>query len=158
MSAAPATALPRLSTRPDVERLLVTLAETMDALIHMMEAETRLVRAGRLMEAGRLQADKAELARRYLLAVETVKANRAVVDAYGKPELERLRQRHDAFTGEVRINMTVLATAKAVTEGLVQEIAALETKAAAPQGYSAAGGELRPKTGVSRPIGVNRAL
>ena len=158
MSAAPATALPRVATRAEAEGLLARVGETMDALLGVMEAETRLVRAGKLREAGELQPGKAELARRYLLDVETVKTNRAAISMFCKPMFERLRQRHESFSAQTRINLGVLATAKAVTESLVQEIAAMETRASAPRGYAANGAATGPKTGQSNPIGVARSL
>jgi hypothetical protein len=153
-----ATSLPRISTKPEAEALMAGVRETMDQLASLLADETALLRAGKLKQAGLLQPDKADLARRYLIAVETIKANRLAVKSYCKPDLEFLQSHHEQFAAGLQTNMSVLSTAKAVTEGLVQEIAAMETRAAAPQGYGATGASTSPRAGVSRPIGVARSL
>jgi len=153
-----ATSLPRISTKPEADALMAGVRETMDQLAILLADETALLRAGKLKQAGALQPGKADLARRYLIAVETIKANRLAVKSHCKPDLEFLQSRHEQFAASLQTNMSVLSTAKAVTEGLVQEIAAMETRAAAPQGYGATGASIGPRAGVSRPIGVARSL
>lgn len=153
-----ATSLPRISTKPEAEALMGAIKATMDQLASLLAEETALLRAGKLKQAGTLQPGKADLARRYLIAVETIKANRLAMKSYCKPDLELLAIRHEQFSAGLQTNMSVLTTAKAVTEGLVQEIAAMETRAATPQGYGATGVSTGPRAGVSRPIGVARSL
>ena len=44
--------------------------EVMSALLGIIERETELVRAGKMREAMRLEKQKSELSRRYMIAVE----------------------------------------------------------------------------------------
>ena len=47
--------------------------EVMSALLGIIERETELVRAGKVREAMRLEEQKNELSRRYMVAVENLK-------------------------------------------------------------------------------------
>lgn len=157
-SAAQAGAATPLSTKAEAEALLARLSETMDALTHVLEAETTLVRAGKLMDAGRLTIDKAELARRY--AADMMAAQTAM------PDLKRLApervsamvHRHDRFRAELQINMTVLATAKALAESLVQEIGETIARQDRPLAYGQTGAQSEITRKTARPVAMNKTV
>ena len=63
------TAVPKIGpigSAAEGEALMKHLMEVMDALLDMVEQETKLVRAGKLAEAATLEPAKAELSAAYL--------------------------------------------------------------------------------------------
>ena len=96
------------------------LLAAMDALVATVEQETKLVRAGKLKDAIALEATKSELARLYVADTAQVKANLPVLTQHVPDLLAALRQQHDTFSALLQINLTVLATAHAVSEGLIR--------------------------------------
>jgi hypothetical protein len=62
----------------------------------------------------------------------------------------------DAFRGIVQKNMIVLATAHAVSEGIVRRLSGDLARKASPQVYGASGRAAAPNPKHSRPLAVSR--
>jgi len=58
----------------------------------------------------------------------------------------------------LQINLTVLATAHAVAEGIIRGVADEINKAAAPQVYGASGNRTPPSPRNAQPLAVSRVL
>jgi hypothetical protein len=141
----------------EAEQLIGHLGDAIDSLVAILEEETTLVRAGRLSETARLNATKAELARRYAADAAQVRANSAFISHHVQGKLAELRKRHDRFQGELEVNLTVLATAHAVSEGIIRGVASEMARQAAPQTYAASGRPTtRPVARTSAPISLSR--
>jgi hypothetical protein len=134
------------------------LAEVMDALLATVEEETTLVRAGRVDQAAALEPHKSALASRYVAAAEKLKANGPALGAQWPKEIAGLKHRHEMFQALLKINLTVLATAHAVSEGIVRGVAGELTRKAAPQTYGVSGRATAPATGAARPVALSRTL
>jgi len=147
-----------LASRAEVEAVLGRIGQTMDALNHLVEAETALIRKGKLADAGALQADKLELARRYVADMQTVQANAAAVKALAPERVAALTLAHDGFRAHLALNMTVLATAKALAESIVQEIAGVAARQDIPVAYGAKGSTPPPAPKTTKPIAVDRSF
>jgi hypothetical protein len=117
-----------------------------------------LVRAGHLREAGTLEPKKSDLARRYLADTARLKASMPYLRQTLPQVLAALRERHHTFQTLLQINLTVLATAQAVSEriirGLSQEVARKE----APQTYAASGQRAAPNRIYGQGLAVSRVL
>ena len=134
------------------------LLAAMDALQILLERETALVRAGQLREARPLEQAKSDLARRYYEAVRQVDAfGRAFADT-APTLLADLRQRHERFRTLLQGNLTVLATAHAVSEGIMRGVAAELTRKASPQVYGAGGRPAHSDGRATQPLTVSRTL
>jgi hypothetical protein len=72
--------------------------------------------------------------------------------------LDGLKHRHDQFRALLQINLTVLATAHAVAEGLVRGVAGEMAKKAAPSTYGAHGRANVPGPRAAQPMAVSRSL
>jgi hypothetical protein len=149
---------PRIETAAEAENLVRHLAAAMDALVATVEEETGLVRAGKLKDAARLEATKAELTRLYVADAAQVKANAAVLKREVPDLLAALRKQHDTFNALLQINLTVLATAHAVSEGLIRGAAAEVARRSAPQTYGNSGRPTLPPRGMAQPVSVSRTL
>ena len=147
-----------IETSAEAENLVRHLLAAMDALVATVEQETRLVRAGKLKEAVALEATKSELARLYVADTAQVKANLPALSQQVPDLLAALRKQHESFNALLQINLTVLATAHAVAEGLIRGAAAEVTRKNAPQTYGNSGRTAALPKGASTPISVIRSL
>jgi len=140
------------------EALMKHLMEVMDALLDMVEQETKLVRAGKLAEAATLEPAKAELSAAYLADATRIKASQVYLDRV-KPELAaELRRRHDLFRAVLQMNLTVLATAHAVSESIMRGVSAELARKATPQAYGASGRATTPSPAARQPLTLSRVL
>lgn len=138
--------------------VLSRLPLVMDSLVKIIEDETALVRAGRLGEAAKLEAVKTDLARQYVRDAGWLKANREVLAEAIPDEMKVLREKHDLFRALLQINLTVLATAHAVSEGIMRGVSDELNRKAQPATYGASGRATAPRPGSSQPLTVSRVL
>jgi hypothetical protein len=147
-----------IATLAAAEQLIAHFGDVMDALIATLEHETELVRAGRLSEVNRLEPNKTELARLYMADAALVKAHSAFLALKLPALVGDLRRRHDAFHALLQINLTVLATAHAVSEGIIRGVADQMARKAAPSTYGRSGQTNAPPANASQPFALSRVL
>lgn len=134
------------------------LIATMTALLDIVERETALVRAGKVGEAMALQDDKAALSQRYLQAAERLKSAEAALTGLAPDLVTALRRHHETFRAMLAANLTVLATAHAVSEGIVRGVNGEIQRRHAPQTYTANGRHSGASARQSSPLAVSRTL
>ncbi len=154
---APPPAAP-IGTTAEAELVAGHLMDVMDALLAAVEEETRLVRAGKLREATALEGTKTELSRLYVADTMRLKTSQAYMAQAVPRILDDLRQRHDLFHALLQMNLTVLATAHAVSESIMRGVSDEMARKATPQGYGASGRSAAPTTGGRQPLAVSRVL
>lgn len=139
-------------------KLAEDLMDAMSALLGLIERETELVRAGKVRDAMTLESQKQELSRRYVGAVSQLKANQAQLSKSAPELLSTLHRHHDAFRAMLQVNLTVLATAHAVSESVVRGVNAEIQKRNVPNTYTAAGRRTTPGPRHITPLAVSRTL
>lgn len=154
-SPAPARAI---STPAEARKLAEELVNVMSALLGVIERETELVRAGNVREAMRLEDQKGDLSRRYMVSVENLKNAQKYLAQVSPELLNTLRRHHDTFRAMLQINLTVLATAHAVSEGIVRGVNAEIQRKNIPSTYTAAGQRATPGPRNMTPLSVSRSL
>ena len=147
-----------MTTPAEAEALIGRLMEAMESLLRMVEEETALVRVGRLREAAELERVKSDFARSYVADMTRLAASRAVVAQTTPALLETFRRRHVEFQALLRTNMTVLATAHAVSEDLIRGVSGELARKAAPQTYGASGRPAPAGPSAIQPLAVSRNL
>lgn len=130
---------------------------TMDALLDLLDKETVLVRKGRLRAASEIEPNKTELARAYFADAERLKANAAFLTAHVRRPFDELRARHETLRARLQANLTVLATAHAVSEGLIRGVAGEVARKSAPQTYGMTGRANPLPRSSAQPIAVSRS-
>ena len=130
----------------------------MDALLNIVEDETALVREGRLAEVQRLEPAKSALARDYMMDTAQLEASRALSCAMHAERPEGIPHRHDQFRALLQVNLTVLATVHAVSEGFVRGVSIEMQRRKLSHGYTAAGQRRRPIPRHSAPLTLSRSL
>jgi len=149
---------PVAATPAAARKLAENLMDAMSALLAVIERETELVRAGKLREAMTTEPRKAELSKNYVNAVGQLKASQKQL-AQAAPELlKTLHRHHDLFRSMLQINLTVLATAHAVSESIVRGVNAEMQRRSVPNTYTAAGKRAAPSPRHITPLSVSRSL
>jgi hypothetical protein len=142
----------------EAERTIANLNKIMDRLIEIVEEETERVRTGELRATVEFDAAKVELARLYAAETDRVKAAKTIIAQSLPEELDQLRRRHNAFQALLQTNLTVLATAHAVSEGIIRGVSGELARKQAPSTYGATGRANAPSTKIGQPLAVSRSL
>jgi len=151
------TAAP-IATLEDAERAIDSLYRIMDLLETTVAEETARVRGGRIRDAAELGETKRDLALRYGAESERVKTASKLIRSSLPEALEQLRRRHDSFQRTLQANMTVLATAHAVSEGVIRGVSGELARKQTPSTYGASGKANRPSPAASQPLALSRTL
>ena len=139
----------------DADQAIAGLNDIMDRLVETIAEETARARAGRLKAAAELTDSKLELARLYAAESQRVKAGLA----QARPDtLKALRDKHAAFQSLLQTNLKVLATAHAVSEGIIRGVSGEIARKRAPSTYGASGRACAPNTKTSPPLALSRTL
>jgi hypothetical protein len=142
----------------DARKLAADTLDIMNELLAVVEQETELVRAGKIRDAIALEQKKSELSRRYVGIVSALKASRDDLAAAAPDLLATLHRHHDTFRAMLQVNLTVLATAHAVSEGIVRGVNIEMQRRNMPQTYTAAGRHVAPGPRSVAPLAISRSL
>jgi hypothetical protein len=154
----PAKAAQTASSPAEARKLAEELMEAMSALLGIIERETELVRAGKIREAMAFEPQKREVSRHYVAAVNRMRASQPYLAKAVPDLLATLRRHHDTFRAMLQVNLTVLATAHAVSESIVRGVNAEVQRRNIPNTYGATGRRVDPTAGHMRPLAVSRSL
>jgi len=152
------TPIPVASTPAEARKLAEDLMDIMGKLLGVIERETELVRAGNVAEAMKLEPQKSEASRRYVNALGHLKASQKYLAQTAPELLTTLHRHHDVFRAMLQINLTVLATAHAVSEGIVRGVNAEIQRRNVPNTYTSAGQRAAPGPRHMTPLAVSRSL
>ncbi len=150
--------VPMVASPAEARKLADNLMDIMSSLLGVIERETELVRAGKLREAMALGPNKTDLSRRYVAVVGQFKASQKYL-AQTVPELlTTLHRHHDAFRAMLQVNLTVLATAHAVSESIVRGVSREMQRRNMPNTYTSTGRRAVPGARHLTPMAVSRSL
>jgi hypothetical protein len=149
---------PPIATPADARKLAEELLDVMSKLLGVVEQETALVRAGKVREAMQLEQQKTALSGRYVTAVETLRVAQSHLSQVAPDLLASLKRHHETFRAMLQINLTVLATAHAVSEGILRGVNAEIQRRNMPNTYTASGQRATPGPRHITPLAVSRSL
>jgi hypothetical protein len=129
----------RITTAPEAQDLVDGVMSTLGTLAHVIGEETQLMREGQINAALSLEPRKTDLAGQYMRGLEIVKANAVALARFAPQDVQRLKGAHTEFTDILETNQAVLATARAVSETIVRDLAKESGRTAQPQGYGRTG-------------------
>ena len=91
--------------------------------------------------------------------IETVEAETAHMRKGRLREaLAKLRERHAAFESVLQTNLTVIATAHAVSEGIIRGVSGELARKQTPSTYGAGGRANAPSPRAGQPLAISRTL
>jgi hypothetical protein len=131
---------------------------TLERLVSILNEETVLLRAGRVREAGELTAEKTRLAQDYMGFARSVQRELPRLRAEAPAKVEALKVRHEQFATQMAENLRVIATARAVTEELLTDVANAMSAKARPKTYGASGTMNGQPPVAAAGVSINRAL
>ena len=150
---------PPIATPAQAHKLAEDTLDVMCKLLAVVEKETELVRAGKVREAmAALEQQKTELSRRYVAAIEGLRVAQDHLTQVAPDLLASLKRHHETFRAMLQINLTVLATAHAVSEGILRGVNTEVQRRNMPNTYTAAGRRAAPGPRHITPLAVSRSL
>jgi hypothetical protein len=149
---------PVAATPAEARELAEGLIEVMTVLLGVIEQETELVRAGKVREAMTFATKKTDLSRRYVQILTLLKASHQYMRQSTPDLLAALQRHHDVFRPMLKVNLTVLATAHAVSENIVRGVNREMQRRTMPSTYTAAGRRAMPGPRNVAPFAVSRTL
>jgi hypothetical protein len=147
-----------ITTTAEAERTIDDLSSLLTKLSSIVQQETELVHAGRMRSAADLGKTKAELASRLYVSSEQLKANAKFLKQAAPARCVALQRLQESFHAIVQRNVIVLATAHAVSEGIMRRLSGDLARKATPQVYGASGRAMAPNPKHGRPLAVSRML
>jgi hypothetical protein len=93
-----------------------------------------------------------------MVTVEHLKTSQKYLAQVSPELLTTLRRHHDTFRAMLQVNLTVLATAHAVSEGIVRGVNAEIQRRNIPNTYTASGQRAAPGPRNMTPLAVSRSL
>lgn len=147
-----------IKTAAEAEQAIDDLAALIEKLTGVIEEETALIRAGRVRNATALEPAKSELAGRLFTASQRLKTAANVLKQTAPERRTALMQLQEKFRAIMQKNMIVLATAHAVSEGIMRKLSGQLARKASPQIYGATGRATAPNPKHGRPLAVSRTL
>lgn len=145
-----------ITTAAEAEQAVADMTALTEQLSRLLAQETLLVHAGKVRSATALGPAKAELAGRLFTVSERIKASAKFLQQSLPARCAALLRSQDGFRGIVQKNLIVLATAHAVSEGIVRRLSGDLARKAAPQVYGATGRTAVPNTKSGRPLALSR--
>jgi hypothetical protein len=146
------------TTAAEARNLAENLMDVMSTLLGVIERETELVRAGKIREAMSFEPKKTELSRRYVNAIAHLKVSQKYLFQTAPELLNTLHRHHDVFRAMLQVNLTVLATAHAISESIVRGVNTEMQRRNIPNTYTAAGKRAAPGPRHITPLAVSRSL
>jgi hypothetical protein len=147
-----------ITTTAEAEQTINDLTSLIAKLSSIVQQETELVHAGRMRSAADLGKTKAELTSRLYVSSERLKANAKFLHQAFPARCVALQRLQESFRAIVQRNVIVLATAHAVSEGIMRRLSGDLARKATPQVYGASGRAMAPNPKQGRPLAVSRVL
>ena len=147
-----------IATTADAERTMDDLAALIDKLSVLVQRETTLVQAGQLRAAAEVEAAKEELTGLLFAAGERFKANATFLLRAVPARCAAVQGKQDSFRTLLQKNLRVLATAHAVSEGIVRRLSGDLARKASPQVYGASGRAVAPNPKNGHPLAISRTF
>jgi hypothetical protein len=153
------TERPRVTGQQEALSMVEGVIASLGALSHVVGEETALLRSGQLNAALGHEPRKSELSGAYMRALQDVKANAVALARFAPDGVQRLKNAHAEFLDLIETNQMVLATARAVSESLMRDLAREANPHVAASGYGPGASRIVP---LNRPAGgplvVSRSL
>jgi hypothetical protein len=147
-----------MKTAAEAEGAIAQVADLIGRLSGVIERETALVHAGKVRDASALAPQKSELTSTLYVVGERLKAHARFLRQAAPAQAAALHALQDTFRSVLQRNMIVLATAHAVSEGIVRRLSGDLARKAAPQVYGASGRAVTPRPKDGKPLAVSRVL
>jgi hypothetical protein len=94
----------------------------------------------------------------YLADTARIRASQGYLAKSTPTMVDELRKRHEEFRALLQMNLTVLATAHAVSESIMRGVSGELARKATPAAYGASGRPATPSAAARQPLTLSRVL
>jgi hypothetical protein len=147
-----------ITTAVEADKAIADVTTLIEQLSGLMEQETALVHAGQVNRATALGDAKTSLAGQLYVTAERLRANAKFLSQAAPGRCAALQHLQEAFRIVLQKNMIVLATAHAVSEGIVRRLSGDLARKSSPQVYGASGRALAPSPRSGQPLAISKKL
>ncbi|OKL45305.1 hypothetical protein [Pseudovibrio exalbescens] len=123
-----------ITTREQAEAFCSRFDAALDMLVEVIDEETRLLKQGLVADLPTLTPRKTEAIEHYMSGIRAVSANAIALGNLAPEAIQEMRERHSRLKPLLQQNLTVVATARSVSDQIVDTVA------------KAVGSQLQPKT------------
>ncbi len=149
---------PPFASAAEAVAFIEGMRQTMAELTEVLTEETALVRAAKVKAAQPLETRKSALSLKYIGELARLKAHAPALRRAAPRVLASLEAENAALGKALEVNLAVLATAHAVAEGIIRQVASTVQAKRAPSGYGANGQANAPPRRIASPVAVIRTL
>jgi hypothetical protein len=142
----------------EASAMMIEIGKLMTELCEIIETETDLVRAGRVAAAAKAAERKSEVARAFMHKLTQLHVGSRHLAGVAPQLLDALRRQHEQLCAKLQVNLTVLATARAVSEGILRGVSNELAKRSTVQTYGASGRHHIRAVHPVVPIALSRCL
>ncbi len=147
-----------IATIADGEQAIDTMMALIRDMTGLVEQEMALVHAGHIRAAAALEPAKAQLSGQLFKAGERLKGSAKFLLRALPARCVALADVQETLRTVLQRNMIVLATAHAVSEGIMRRLSSDLARKASPQVYGASGRATAPNPRHGQPLAVSRTL
>lgn len=147
-----------LTSKNDGLAFLASARASMAQLIDILSRETTLLRAGQSFKAADLSQEKTTITQAYFQFVRAIQHNADLLNRLVPDELRAIRDSHQGLITQLSDNLRVIATAKTLSQDILNSVSSQIGQTQSPQTYGASGrmgGNAQPPNGG---LAINRAL
>ncbi len=157
---APTSAQDRLTAQRDLDATMLcqTTKSALQDLANIMNKETTLLRSGHYQEASELSAHKAHIAQEYVGLARVVQHQSERLHTQAPTELSALQAEHEKLATQMADNLRVLATAKTVSQNILNDVAKSVAQSERPNTYGASGQMSGSNVPQANGLSINRSL
>ncbi|GHB32283.1 hypothetical protein GCM10007094_21340 [Pseudovibrio japonicus] len=146
-----------IQTRMQAEVFCENFEVAMDNLLSAIEAETELLRDGQISELPNVAPQKHAAIETYLTGIRLASANTVALGNLVPQSVQRMREQHDNLRPILQANLQVVATARTVTDNIIETVAKAVGSQVKTKGYGANGLMSSPQRS-AQGIAVNQTL
>ena len=147
-----------IASASEAERVIANLNTIIDQLEETIERGNRARARRPTARRGRTMRGENRALPPLHRGNQRVKAARELIARSLPGAFAALRKRHGAFQALLQTNMTVLATAHAVSEGIIRGVSGELARKRAPSTYGASGRANLPSAKANQPLAISRTL
>jgi len=147
-----------ITSEAEARAVMGEIGRLIAELCAIVEEETALVRCGRLTSATRIVERKTELARAFVNQSTRVRASTRYLARQMPDLLDALRRQHEEFRARLQLNLTALATARAVSEGILRGVSNELARRTTVATYGESGRPIGSGRRAGAPIALSRSL
>ncbi|MDD7910431.1 MULTISPECIES: hypothetical protein [Pseudovibrio] len=146
-----------ITTREQAEEFCSRFDEALNTLVEVIDEETQMLKRGELSQLPDLTPRKTDAIESYMSGIRAASANAIALGNLAPEAIQEMRERHGRLRPLLQQNLTVVATARSVSDQIVETVAKAVGSQLQPQTYGSNATASRPNK-TAKGLSVNQSL